>query len=106
MAADVVFAQQSAWYTNSHTWSKITEYALTCADEPAPGDSQEYVDMLGIDFTLMPDDKAAEVASWLSRIIERMLADGIIGPGGTDRDHARALIEKLRSEMRARVSRG
>lgn len=106
MAADVVFTQESPWYTNSHTWGRITEYALSRADEPAPGGRQDYLDTLGVDFTFMPDDKAVEVASWLSGIIERMLAEGEIGPSGTDRAHAQALIGKLHSEMQVRAARG
>lgn len=103
MAADVVFTEESPWYTNSHTWDRITEYALNCVDEPAPGDRRDYLDTLGVDFTFMPDDKAIEVASWLSGVIERMLADGEIGPSETDREHAQALIGKLHSEMQVRA---
>jgi hypothetical protein len=103
MAADVVFTEESPWYTNSHTWGRITEFAVNRADEPAPDDRQDYLDTLGVDFTFMSDDKAVEVASWLSRVIERMLAEGEIGPSKTDREHAQALIDKLHSEMRARA---
>jgi hypothetical protein len=105
MAADVVFTEESPWYTNSHTWGRITEYASNRADEPASGDRQDYLDTLGVDFTFMPDDKAVEVASWLSGVIERMLAEGEIGSGETDREHAQALIRKLRSETRLRAVR-
>lgn len=105
MAADVVFTEESPWYTNSHTWGRITEYALNDAGEPAPCDPQNYLDTLGVDFTFMPDDKAVEVASWLSEVIERMLAEGEIGPGETDREHAQALIHKLHSEMQVRTAR-
>jgi hypothetical protein len=105
MAADVVFTEESPWYTNSYTWGRITEYASNGADEPASGDRRDYLDTLGVDFTFMPDDKAVEVASWLSGVIERMLAEGEIGFGETDREHAQALIRKLRSEMRLRAVR-
>jgi hypothetical protein len=53
----------------------------------------------------MSDDKAVEVASWLSGVIERMLAEGEIGPGETDREHAQTLINKLRSEIQVRTLR-
>ena len=105
MAADVVFTEESPWYTNSHTWGRITEYALNHANEPASDDRQDYLDTLGVDFTFMPDDKAVEVASWLSEVIERMLAEGEIGPSEMDREHAQALIEKLHSEMQVRAAR-
>ena len=105
MAADVVFTEETPWYTNSHTWGRITEFATNCAHEPAPGDRQNYLDTLGVDFTFMPDDKAVEVASWLSGVIERMLAEGEIGPGETDREHAQTLIDKLRSEIQVRKLR-
>jgi hypothetical protein len=51
----------------------------------------------------MPDDEAVEVARWLSGVIERMLSEGEIGPGETDREHARTLINKLRSEIQVRT---
>jgi hypothetical protein len=105
MAADVVFTEESPWYTNSHTWSRITASALDGVDEPAPGDRQNYLDTLGVDFTFMSDDKAVEVASWLSEVIERMLVEGEIGPGETDREHAQALIRKLHSEIQVRTAR-
>jgi hypothetical protein len=105
MAADVVFTEESPWYTNSHTWGRITEFAVNRADGPAPGDRQDYLDTLGVDFTFMPDDKAVEVASWLSGVIERMLAEDEIGSGETDREHARTLIDKLRSEIQVRTLR-
>jgi hypothetical protein len=105
MAADVVFTEESPWYTNSHTWGRITEFAVNRADEPAPGDRQDYLDTLGVDFTFMSDDKAVEVASWLSGVIERMLAEGEIGPGQTDREHAQTLVNKLRSEIQVRTLR-
>jgi len=105
MAADVVFTEESPWYTNSHTWGRITEYASTRADEPASGDRQDYLDTLGVDFTFMPDDKAVEVASRLSGVIERMLSEGEIGSGGADREHEQALIRKLHSEMQLRAVR-
>ncbi len=105
MAADVVFTEESPWYTNSLTWGRITEYALNRADEPGPSDRQDYLDTLGVDFTFMPDDKAVEVASWLSGVIERMLSEGEIGPGETDREHAQALIQKLHSGMQVRAVR-
>jgi hypothetical protein len=53
----------------------------------------------------MSDDKAVEVASWLSGVIERMLTEGEIGPGETDREHAQALVQKLHSEMQVRAAR-
>jgi hypothetical protein len=53
----------------------------------------------------MSDDKAVEVASWLSGVIERMLAEGGIGPSETDREHAQTLINKLRSEIQVRTLR-
>src|ERR1700733_1846834 len=102
MAADVVFTEESPWYTNSHTWARITEFAVNRADEPAPGDGEDYLDSLGVDFTSMSDDKAVEVARWLSRVIERMLAEGEIWSAATDREHARTLINKLRSEIQVR----
>ena len=105
MAADVVFTEQSPWYTNSHTWARITEYASTRAGEPAPDGSHEYLDTLGVDFTFMPDDKAVEVAGWLSVVIERMLAEGKIGPEEKDQEHAQALVGKLHSEMQIRAAR-
>jgi hypothetical protein len=105
MAADVVFTEESPWYTTSHTWGRITQFAANRADEPALGDRQDYLDALGVDFTFMPDDKAVEVASWLSGVIERMLAEGEIGPGETDRQHAQTLINKLRSEIKLRTLR-
>jgi hypothetical protein len=105
MAADVVFTEESPWYTNSHTWGRITEFAVNGTDEPATGDRQDYLDTLGVDFTFMSDDKAVEVASWLTGVIERMLAEGEIGPGETDREHAQTLINKLRSEIRVRTLR-
>jgi hypothetical protein len=102
MAVDVVFTEESPWYTNSHTWGRITEYASNRAAEPAPRDRQDYLDALGVDFTFMSDDKAVEVASWLSGVIEQMLAEGEIGSGETDREHAQVLISKLQSEMQVR----
>jgi hypothetical protein len=105
MAADVVFTNESPWYTNSHTWGRITEFALNRADEPAPGNRHDYLDTLGIDFTFMSDNEAVQVARWLSGVIERMLADGEIGPSETDREHAQALIGKLHSEMQVREAR-
>lgn len=105
MAADVVFTNESPWYTNSHTWGRITEFALSREDESALGDHQEYLDTLGVDFTFMSDDEAVEVASWLSGIIERMLAEGEIGPSETDREHAQTLIGKLHSEIQVRAAR-
>jgi hypothetical protein len=103
MAADVVFTEEGPWYTNSHTWDRITECALNCADESAPDDRQDYLDALGVDFTFMSASKAVEVASWLSEVIERMLAEGEIGPGETDREHAQILVRKLKSEMQVRA---
>jgi len=103
MAVDVVFTEESPWYTNSHTWGRITEYASNSGNEPAPSDRQDYLDALGVDFTFMADDKAVEVASWLSGVIERMLAEGEIGTGEPDREHAQALIRKLHSEMQVRA---
>jgi hypothetical protein len=102
MAADVVFTTESPWYTNSYTWNKITEYAQNCQDELSQGDFQEYLDVLGVDFTFLPDDKAVEVARWLSGVIERMLAEDAIGPGEADRAHAHELVSKLNSEVHAR----
>lgn len=63
MAADVVFTADSPWYTNSYSWNGITEYALRDLDEPARGEYQGYVDVLVVDFLLLPDVKAAEVAA-------------------------------------------
>ena len=88
MAADVVFTAQSPWYTNSRSWNAITEYALRDLDEPARGEYQGYVDVLGVDFTFLPDAKAAELARWLSRVIGRMLAAGEIGASKADRAHS------------------
>ena len=106
MAADVVFTNGGTWYTNSYSWRKITEYALSCVDDPAPGDHNEYLDVIGIDFPLMPDDKAAEVAKWFSRVIDRMLAEAKIGSSEEDREHVRMLISKLHSEVQTRTARG
>jgi hypothetical protein len=103
MAADVVFTTESPWYTNSHTWNSITEYALNHQPDSAQADYQEYLDVLGVDFTFMPDDKAAEVAEWLSGVIESMLAEGDEGRSQADHAHMRELISKLHSEMQARV---
>jgi hypothetical protein len=104
MAADVVFTAESPWYTNSYTWNKITEYAQNCQDELSQGNCQEYLDVLGVDFTFLPDYKAVDVAKWLSGVIERMLAEGAIGPSEADRAHAQELVSKLNSEIRARNS--
>jgi hypothetical protein len=105
MAADVVFTTESPWYTNSYTWNKITEYAQSRQDEPSQGDCQEYLDVLGVDFTFLPDNKAVEVAKWLSGVIERMLAEGTIGPSEADRAHVQELVSKLNSEIQARSHR-
>jgi hypothetical protein len=105
MAADVVFTQESPWYTNSYTWERITEYALNGAGEPVPEDHQNYLDTLGVDFTFMSDSKAVEVAHWLSRVIELMLSEGDVGSSDTDRQHMRTLIGKLYSEIQAREAR-
>jgi len=102
MAADVVFTVESPWYTNSYTWNKITEYAQNCQDELSQGDCQEYLDVLGVDFTSLPDGKAVEVAKWLSGVIERMLAEDEIGPSAADRAHAQELVSKLNSEIQVR----
>ncbi len=102
MAADVVFTAESPWYTNSYTWNKITEYAQNCQDELSQVDFQEYLDVLGVDFTFLPDDKAVEVAKWLSGVIERMLAEDAIGPSEADRAHAQELVSKLNSEVHVR----
>jgi hypothetical protein len=102
MAADVVFTAESPWYTNSYTWNKITEYAKNRQDEPSQGRYQEYLDVLGIDFTFLPDDKAVEIAQWLSELIGRMLAEDAIGPSEADRAHAQELVSKLNSEIQTR----
>jgi hypothetical protein len=102
MAADVVFTTESPWYTNSYTWNKITEYAQNCQDEPSQGHCQEYLDVLGVDFTFLSDDRAVEVAKWLCGVIERMLAEDAIGSSEADRAHARELVSKLNSEIQAR----
>lgn len=102
MAADVVFTAESPWYTNSYTWNKITEYAQSRQDEPSQGDRQEYLDVLGVDFTFMPDNRAVEVAKWLSGVIERMLAEDTIGPSEADRAHVQELLSKLNSKIQVR----
>lgn len=102
MAADVVFTTESPWYTNSYTWNMITEYAISSQGDPAGSDYQEYLDVLGIDFTFMPDDKAVKVAGWLSGVIERMLAEDEIGANEADRAHTQELVRKLHSEIRVR----
>jgi hypothetical protein len=99
MAADVVFTAESPWYTNSHTWNRITEYAL---NHQAGDEFHGYLDTLGLDFTFLSDDKAAEIARWLSEVIERMLAGSELGSGEQDHAHARKLIAKLNSELRIR----
>ena len=105
MAADVVFTAESPWYTNSYSWNGITEYALRDLDEPARGEYRGYVDVLGVDFPLLPDAKAAEVARWLSGVIGRMLAAGEIGASEADRAHAEELLRKLHSEIQVRDRR-
>jgi hypothetical protein len=81
MAADVVFTADSPWYTNSYSWHPIMERALRDLDESARGEYERYVNVLGVDFTFLPDAKAVEVARRLSGVIERMLADGEISTG-------------------------
>ena len=103
MAADVVFTAESPWYTNSYTWNKITEYAQNCQAEPARGDFQEYLDVLGVDFTFLSDDQAVEVANWLAGVVQRMLAEDAIGSSEADRTHAQELVSKLHSEIQARM---
>jgi hypothetical protein len=105
MAADVVFTNESPWYANSSSWNRITAYALRELDASARGEYEEYVDVLGVDFTFLPDAKAAEVALWLSGVIERMLAAGEIGASEADRAHAEELLRKLYSEIQVRDHR-
>ena len=106
MAADVVFTAESPWYTNSNTWKRITEYAASCQGGPVQEDYHSHLDALGVDFTFLPDSTAAEVAGWLSAVIEGMLAEGEMGRSEADRAHARELIRKLHSEVQARDRNG
>jgi len=106
MAADVVFTAESPWYTNSHTWKRITEYEASRAGGPLQEDYHSHLDALGVDFTFLPDSTAAEVAGWLSVVIEGMLAEGEMGRSEADRAHAHELIRKLHSEVEARDHRG
>lgn len=80
MVADVVFTAESPWYTNSHTWKRITEYAASRPGDPLQEDYHSHLDALGVDFTFLPDSTAAEVAGWLSVVIE-----GILRPKGPSR---------------------
>lgn len=102
MAADVVFTEEGPWYTNSHTWSKITEYAAKRPGGPSRDDYPGHLDALGVDFTFLPDETAAGVAGWLAGVVEGMVAEGEMGHGEADRAHAGELIRKLRSEARVR----
>jgi hypothetical protein len=105
MAADVVFTADSPWYTNSYSWHGIMEHALRDLDESARGEYARHVNVLGVDFTFLPDAKAVEVARWLSGVIGRMLAEGEIGAGERGRAHVEELLRKLHSEMQVRDRR-
>jgi hypothetical protein len=105
MAADVVFTADSPWYTNSYSWNAIMEHALRDLDESARGEYERYVNVLGVDFTFLPDAKAVEVARRLSGVIGRMLAKGEIGTSEAGRAHAEQLLRKLHSEVQVRDRR-
>jgi hypothetical protein len=102
MAADVVFTAEDPWYTNSQSWYGIVEFAMRGLQAAAREEYRRYVSApLGIDFTALPDDKAAEVARWLCGAIENILA--ATAPDN-DRSHAhlQELARKLHCEIQAR----
>jgi hypothetical protein len=105
MAADVVFTAEDPWYTSSESWYEISEFALGGLEGRTREEYEGLVSgPLGIDFTFLSDDKAVEVARWLSGALEKMLAAGT-----WEDERSRAFIEelarKLRSEIHARSSK-
>lgn len=106
MAADVVFTAEDPWYTSSESWYGILEYAMSDLEAPTREEYGRYVSApLGIDFTSLPDDKAAEVARWLGRIVESMLAAGT-WESERSRAHMQELTRKLNSELQVREAGG
>jgi hypothetical protein len=106
MAADVVFSAEDPWYTNSESWYRILEFAMSDLAAPVKEEYERYVRApLGIDFTTMPDDKSAEVARWLSGVIERMLA-ARAWEDERSLAHLRELTRKLHSEVQVRECGG
>jgi len=103
MAADVVFTEGKPWYTNSYSWDQITSHAMGVLSESLRNEYEYYIDVIGIDFTAMPDEKAVEVSAWLAGIIEGMLEDHEASwTGESDRRHVGDLIHRLREEAALR----
>jgi hypothetical protein len=102
MAADVVFTAEDPWYTSSESWYGILEFAMSDLEAPTQEEYGRYVSApLGIDFTSLPDDKAVEVARWVSGVIERMLA-ARTWENEHSLAHMQELTRKLHSEIQVR----
>lgn len=106
MAADVVFTAEDPWYTNSGSWHAILEFARGDPDFPLREEYERYVSApLGIDFTSLPDAKAAKVARWLCGVTGKMLAAGQ-WQTGLSQAHMRELARRLQSEIQVRIPAG
>src|SRR6202050_3249261 len=106
MAADVVFTAEDPWYTSSQSWYGIVELAMSGLAAHAREEYRQHVIApLGIDFTSLPDDKAVELARWLSGVIERMLGAGT-REDERSRAHTRELARRLHCEIQVRKPGG
>jgi hypothetical protein len=106
MAADVVFTDGKTWFTNSYTWNQILEHAMGGLSESLKDEYEWYVNVIGLDFTLVPDEKIAEIANWLAGVVEDLLRDPAPKwTSDTDRRHMEDLAKRLRGEAQAKSER-
>lgn len=106
MAADVVFTAEDPWYTNSASWHTILEFASAGPEAAGREELKGHMTApLGLDFTSMPDGESAQVARWLSGVIERMLA-AEVWDSERSRAHMWELARKLHAEAEIREPGG
>lgn len=106
MAADVVFTTGEPWYTNSESWHRIAGFALSGLEGPSREEYARYVSAPpGIDFPSLPAGKPAEVARWLCRAVEAMLAVNT-WEDTRSQTHVRELARRLHSEIEAEEPEG